>query len=139
MLINRNKRPSLFGIFALLITGHAPLAFPDPPLHNPHTRTTRSHTTNENHSVARDNLAWVKGDITGDIYFDIFHLDGKDVQYLRLYLMVKGVVGAVRVRLWAAGRAGVWARAQGQPVGRDWPHPAAQNAQRRDGLRDCRR
>ena len=48
--------------------------------------------------MARNNLAWVKGDITGDIYFDILHLDSKDVQYLRLYLMVKGVFGAAAVK-----------------------------------------
>ena len=47
--------------------------------------------------MARNNLAWIKGDITGDIYYDNFHLDSKDVQYLRLYLMIKGVVGAASV------------------------------------------
>jgi hypothetical protein len=47
--------------------------------------------------VARNNLAWIKGDITGDIYYDIFRLDSKDVQYLRLYLMIKGVVGSAAV------------------------------------------
>ena len=48
--------------------------------------------------MARNNLAWIKGDITGDIYYDNFHLDSKDVQYLRLYLMIKGVVGAAAVK-----------------------------------------
>ena len=48
--------------------------------------------------MARNNLTWIKGDITGDIYYDIFRLDGKDVQYLRLYLMIKGVFGARRSR-----------------------------------------
>jgi len=48
--------------------------------------------------MARNNLTWIKGDITGDIYYDLFKLDGKEVQYLRLYLMVKGVVGAAGVR-----------------------------------------
>jgi len=48
--------------------------------------------------VARNNLAWFKGDITGDIYYDNFHLDSKDVQYLRLYLMIKGGVGAAAVK-----------------------------------------
>jgi hypothetical protein len=48
--------------------------------------------------VARNNLTWIKGDITGDIYYDNFHLDSKDVQYLRLYLMIKGVVGAAAVK-----------------------------------------
>ncbi len=47
--------------------------------------------------MARNNLAWIKGDITGDIYYDNFHLDSKDVQYLRLYLTIKGVVGAASV------------------------------------------
>lgn len=48
--------------------------------------------------MARNNLTWIKGDITGDIYYDIFRLDGKEVQYLRLYLMIKGVVGASAVK-----------------------------------------
>jgi hypothetical protein len=49
-------------------------------------------------NMARNNLTWIKGDITGDIYYDIFHLEAKDVQYLRLYLMVKGVAGAAGVK-----------------------------------------
>jgi len=48
--------------------------------------------------MARNNHVWVKGDITGDIYYDIFNLDGKEVQYLRLYLMLKGVKGSAGVR-----------------------------------------
>jgi single-stranded DNA-binding protein len=48
--------------------------------------------------MARNNHVWVKGDITGDIYYDIFKLDGKEVQFLRLYLMVKGVKGANGVK-----------------------------------------
>jgi hypothetical protein len=48
--------------------------------------------------VARNNLAWIKGDITGDIYYDTFHLDSKDVQYLRLYLMIKGEIGSAAVK-----------------------------------------
>ncbi len=48
--------------------------------------------------MARNNLTWIKGDITGDIYYDNFHLDSKDVQYLRLYRMIKGVVGAAAVK-----------------------------------------
>jgi hypothetical protein len=48
--------------------------------------------------MARNNHVWVKGDITGDIYYDIFKLDGKEVQYLRLYLMLKGVKGASGVK-----------------------------------------
>ena len=48
--------------------------------------------------MARNNLTWIKGDITSDIYFDIFQLDSKDIQYLRLYLMIKGVYGAAAVK-----------------------------------------
>ena len=48
--------------------------------------------------MARNNHVWVKGDITGDIYYDLFKLDGKEVQYLRLYLMLKGVTGAAGVK-----------------------------------------
>ena len=48
--------------------------------------------------MARNNLTWIKGDITGDIYYDVLRLDSQDVQYLRLYLMVKGVVGATGVK-----------------------------------------
>jgi hypothetical protein len=48
--------------------------------------------------MARNNHVWVKGDMTGDIYYDILHLDGKDIQYLRLYLMIKGVTGAAGVK-----------------------------------------
>ena len=48
--------------------------------------------------MARNNLTWIKGEITGDIYYDIFRLEAKDVQYLRLYLMVKGVTGAAGVK-----------------------------------------
>ena len=39
----------------------------------------------------------IKGDITGDIYFDHDHLEGKGVQFLRLILMIKGVIGAAGV------------------------------------------
>ncbi len=46
--------------------------------------------------MARNNLTWIKGDITGDIYFDHVHLEGKEVQFLRLILMIKGVIGAAR-------------------------------------------
>jgi single-stranded DNA-binding protein len=48
--------------------------------------------------MARNNHVWVKGDITGDIYYDIFQLDGENVQYLRLYLMLKSVQGAHSVK-----------------------------------------
>ncbi len=48
--------------------------------------------------MARNNLTWIKGDITGDVYYDVLRLDSQDVQYLRLYLMVKGVIGAAGVK-----------------------------------------
>lgn len=32
--------------------------------------------------MARNNLNWIKGDITSDIYYDNFRLDSKNVQYL---------------------------------------------------------
>jgi len=48
--------------------------------------------------MARNNHVYVKGDITGDIYYDVFKLDGKEVQFLRLYLMIKGVKGANGVK-----------------------------------------
>jgi single-stranded DNA-binding protein len=48
--------------------------------------------------MARNNHVWVKGDITGDIYYDILKLDGKEVQYLRMYMMIKGVKGANGVK-----------------------------------------
>ncbi|MDD5369138.1 MAG: single-stranded DNA-binding protein [Anaerolineaceae bacterium] len=48
--------------------------------------------------MARNNHVWVKGDITGDIYFDVLKLDGKEVQFLRMYIMTKGVKGAAAVK-----------------------------------------
>ena len=48
--------------------------------------------------MARNNHVWVKGDITGDIYYDILKLDSKEVQYLRMYMMIKGVKGANGVK-----------------------------------------
>jgi single-stranded DNA-binding protein len=48
--------------------------------------------------MARNNLCWVKGDITSDIYYDILKLNGQDIQFLRLYLMVKGVKGSKGVK-----------------------------------------
>ena len=48
--------------------------------------------------MARNNQTWIKGDITRDIYFDHVHLDGKEIPFLRLILMTKGVVGAAQVR-----------------------------------------
>jgi len=43
-------------------------------------------------------MTWIKGDIKGDSYFDVFRLDAKDVQYLRLCLMIKGVFGSAGVK-----------------------------------------
>ncbi len=52
--------------------------------------------------MARNNLTWIKGDITGDIYYDLFKPDSQDIRYLRPYLMVKGMFGAAGVNgLWA--------------------------------------
>ncbi len=48
--------------------------------------------------MARNNHCYIKGDITGDIYYDVLKLGGKDVQFLRLYLMMKGVEGAAAVK-----------------------------------------
>lgn len=48
--------------------------------------------------MARNNMTWIKGDITGDNYFDIFRLDAKDIQYLRLYQIIKGVFGSAGVK-----------------------------------------
>ena len=48
--------------------------------------------------MARNNLTWIKGAITGDIFYGIFHLDSRDVQYLHLYLMIEGVVGSAAVK-----------------------------------------
>jgi hypothetical protein len=80
--------------------------------------------------MARNNLTWIKGDITGDIYYDIFHLEAKDVQYLRLYLMVQEVAGAVgvkglRVCVRLFGRVDIRSCTQRQPPGGDRTHPAA--------------
>jgi hypothetical protein len=39
--------------------------------------------------MARNNHVFVVGDITGDIYFDVFEQGGGTVQFLRLYMFVK--------------------------------------------------
>ena len=44
--------------------------------------------------MTRNNLTWIKG----DIYLDHVHLDGKEVQFLHLILMIDGVTEAARVR-----------------------------------------
>ena len=41
-------------------------------------------------------------DIIGDIYYTNYHLDPKDVQYMDLYLMIKGLVVAASVCEWGA-------------------------------------
>ena len=48
--------------------------------------------------MARNNLTWITGDITGNIYLDPVHLDGKEVQFLRMSLMFKRVTGAAILR-----------------------------------------
>jgi single-stranded DNA-binding protein len=48
--------------------------------------------------MARNNHYFAVGDLTGDIYYDTFTLDNAPVQYLRLYVMIKGVQGAAAVK-----------------------------------------
>lgn len=48
--------------------------------------------------MTRNNHTWLKGDLTGDIYYDIFMLGNKPTQYLRMYLMIKGVRGSSSVK-----------------------------------------
>jgi hypothetical protein len=48
--------------------------------------------------MTRNNHIWVKGDLTGDIYYDIFTLSDRPTQYLRMYMMVKGVKGSAGVK-----------------------------------------
>ncbi|MFZ6029546.1 MAG: single-stranded DNA-binding protein [Chloroflexota bacterium] len=48
--------------------------------------------------MTRNNHAWIKGDLTGDIYYDTFTLGNKATQYLRLCMMVKGVQGSSAVK-----------------------------------------
>ena len=41
--------------------------------------------------MAQGNLVWVRGDITGDIYFDHLQMSlGDQIPYVRLYMMVDG-------------------------------------------------
>ncbi|MGA2110585.1 MAG: single-stranded DNA-binding protein [Anaerolineales bacterium] len=47
--------------------------------------------------MARNNLVFVVGDITSDMYYDTFQLDGKAVPFLRMHLMVDGTDGASSV------------------------------------------
>ncbi len=48
--------------------------------------------------MARNNLIWIKGDITGDIYYDTFRYETREIQYLRLYLMIDQVYGTNQVK-----------------------------------------
>jgi single-stranded DNA-binding protein len=48
--------------------------------------------------MARSNSVVVKGDITSDIYYDIFTQNGKSVPFLRVYLMVNGTPEAKEVK-----------------------------------------
>ncbi len=57
--------------------------------------------------MARNNLTWIKGDITGDIYYDLFKLESQDIQYLRCIFNGQGGLWGGR-RVWAAGMC-VWA------------------------------
>jgi single-stranded DNA-binding protein len=47
--------------------------------------------------MARNNHLMIMGDITGDIYFDTITLSGKSMQYLRMLLFLKAVVGSASV------------------------------------------
>jgi single-stranded DNA-binding protein len=44
--------------------------------------------------MPRNNHVFVVGNITSDMYYDTFQLDGKDVPFLRMHLMVNGTDGA---------------------------------------------
>jgi len=48
--------------------------------------------------MPRNNHVFVIGDITGDIYFDIFELSQKSLPFLRLMLMVPGTEGYKTVK-----------------------------------------
>ena len=49
--------------------------------------------------MAQGNFIWVRGDITGDIYFDYLHPKNADaIPYIRLYLMIDGTPEAKPVR-----------------------------------------
>jgi hypothetical protein len=51
-----------------------------------------------NINIVCNNFTWTTGDNTGGFYEDIFHLDSKDVQFLRFFLMVKGMAGHTGVK-----------------------------------------
>jgi single-stranded DNA-binding protein len=47
--------------------------------------------------MPRNNHVFVVGNITSDMYYDTFQLDGKNVPFLRMHLMVDGTDGASAV------------------------------------------
>ena len=78
-----------------------------------------------------NNLTWIKGDITGDIYYDLFKLESQGHPVSALIFNGQGGIWGGR-REWAAGmrvravgRTGLRSCAQRQPPGRDRPPPAA--------------
>jgi hypothetical protein len=49
--------------------------------------------------MAQGNFIWVRGDITGDIYFDYLRSQNEEpIPYIRLYLMIDGTPEAKPVR-----------------------------------------
>lgn len=48
--------------------------------------------------MARNNHCSLKGDLAGDIYFDVFQLNGENVSYVRFYMFIKGTAGASTVK-----------------------------------------
>ncbi len=48
--------------------------------------------------MARSNNVVIKGDITSDIYYDVFTQSGKPVPFLRVYLMINGTPEAKEVK-----------------------------------------
>ncbi len=48
--------------------------------------------------MARSNITLIKGDITSDIYYDIFTQSGKSVPFLRVYMMINGTPEAKEVK-----------------------------------------
>lgn len=47
--------------------------------------------------MSRNNHVFIVGDVTGDIHYDVFRQDGRDVPFLRLYVFVKAVEGTRQV------------------------------------------
>ena len=48
--------------------------------------------------MARSNHVVIKGDITSDIYYDVFTQSGKPLQFLRVHLMINGAADAKEVK-----------------------------------------